>query len=57
MSGLEKGLPLVRGEPEHRPFAVAAVADADPATRRVAHLFPRAVMEEYVLQRVTERVW
>src|ERR1700760_3397686 len=25
--------------------------------QRVAHLFPRAVMEEYVLQRVTERVW
>ena len=24
---------------------------------RVAHLFPRSVMEEYVLQRVTERVW
>jgi glyoxylase-like metal-dependent hydrolase (beta-lactamase superfamily II) len=25
--------------------------------QRVAHLFPRSVMEEYVLQRVTERVW
>jgi glyoxylase-like metal-dependent hydrolase (beta-lactamase superfamily II) len=25
--------------------------------QRVAHLFPRAVMEEYVLQRVTSRVW
>src|SRR4029077_19577488 len=24
---------------------------------RVSHLFPRAVMEEFVLQRVTERVW
>jgi glyoxylase-like metal-dependent hydrolase (beta-lactamase superfamily II) len=32
---------------------------ADPIERgqRVAHLFPRSVMEEYVLQRVTERVW
>jgi glyoxylase-like metal-dependent hydrolase (beta-lactamase superfamily II) len=25
--------------------------------QRVAHLFPRSVMEEYVLQRVTQRVW
>src|SRR6202034_2755845 len=25
--------------------------------QRVSHLFPRAVMDEYVLQRVTERVW
>jgi glyoxylase-like metal-dependent hydrolase (beta-lactamase superfamily II) len=25
--------------------------------QRVAHLFPRSVMEEFVLQRVTERVW
>jgi glyoxylase-like metal-dependent hydrolase (beta-lactamase superfamily II) len=25
--------------------------------QRVAHLFPRSVMEEYVLQRVTDRVW
>src|SRR4029077_3406194 len=25
--------------------------------QRVSHLFPRAVMEEFVLQRVTERVW
>ena len=25
--------------------------------QRVSHLFPRAVMEDFVLQRVTERVW
>jgi glyoxylase-like metal-dependent hydrolase (beta-lactamase superfamily II) len=25
--------------------------------QRVSHLFPRAIMEEFVLQRVTERVW
>jgi glyoxylase-like metal-dependent hydrolase (beta-lactamase superfamily II) len=25
--------------------------------QRVSHLFPRAVMEEFILQRVTERVW
>jgi len=25
--------------------------------QRVSHLFPRGIMEEFVLQRVTERIW
>jgi hypothetical protein len=25
--------------------------------QRISHLFPRSVMEEFILQRVTERVW
>src|SRR6266567_2702917 len=34
----------------------SATARLQPG-QRVAHLFPRSVMEEYVLQRVTDRVW
>jgi glyoxylase-like metal-dependent hydrolase (beta-lactamase superfamily II) len=35
------------------PSAVEALKPGE----RVAHLFPRSVMDEYVLQRVSERVW
>jgi hypothetical protein len=41
----EERMPLVRREPENRPFAVPAVADADPAAGQVRHLDAVAVAE------------
>ena len=38
-------------------YVEASATDLITPGQRVAHLFPRSVMEEYVLQRVTERVW
>ncbi len=38
-------------------YVEPSAADPIKPGQRVAHLFPRSVMEEYVLQRVTERVW
>ena len=38
-------------------YVEPSAADLIKPGQRVAHLFPRSVMEEYVLQRVTDRVW
>ena len=54
----------MRDEWKDEPASTTGAAYVEPSAtdlikpgQRVAHLFPRAVMEEYVLQRVTERVW
>jgi len=54
----------MRDEWKEEPASTTGAAYVEPSAttpikpgERVAHLFPRAVMEEYVLQRVTERVW
>jgi glyoxylase-like metal-dependent hydrolase (beta-lactamase superfamily II) len=54
----------MRDEWKEEPVSITGAEYVDPSAKelikpgqRVAHLFPRAVMEEYVLQRVTERVW
>ena len=54
----------MRDEWKDEPVSTTGASYVEPSAtdpikpgQRVAHLFPRAVMEEYVLQRVTERVW
>jgi len=54
----------MRPEWKDEPVSTTAATYVEPSAtdlikpgQRVAHLFPRSVMEEYVLQRVTERVW
>ncbi|HXT92981.1 MAG TPA: hypothetical protein VN714_27415, partial [Trebonia sp.] len=54
----------MRDEWKAEPVSITGAEYVEPSAtelikpgQRVAHLFPRAVMEEYVLQRVTERVW
>jgi glyoxylase-like metal-dependent hydrolase (beta-lactamase superfamily II) len=54
----------MRDEWRDEPVSLTGASYVEPSAsdlikpgQRVAHLFPRAVMEEYVLQRVTERVW
>ena len=54
----------VRPEWKDEPVSTTGASYVEPSAtdlikpgQRVAHLFPRSVMEEYVLQRVTERVW
>jgi glyoxylase-like metal-dependent hydrolase (beta-lactamase superfamily II) len=49
---------------KEEPQSITGAAYVDPSAaavlkpgQRVSHLFPRSVMEEYVLQRVTMRVW
>jgi glyoxylase-like metal-dependent hydrolase (beta-lactamase superfamily II) len=54
----------MRPEWKDEPVSTTGASYVEPSAtdlikpgQRVAHLFPRSVMEEYVLQRVTERVW
>jgi len=54
----------MRDEWKDEPVSTTGASYVEPSAtdpikqgQRVAHLFPRSVMEEYVLQRVTERVW
>jgi hypothetical protein len=54
----------MRAEWKDEPVSITGASYVEPSAtdpikpgQRIAHLFPRAVMEEYVLQRVTERVW
>src|ERR1700749_2140179 len=54
----------MRDEGKAEPVSITGAEYVEPSPtelikpgQRVAHLFPRAVMEEYVLQRVTGRVW
>src|ERR1700747_3676 len=54
----------MRDEGKEEPVSPPGARSVEPAAtalikpgQRVSHLFPRAVMEEFVLQRVTERVW
>jgi hypothetical protein len=54
----------MRDEWKEEPVSTTGAEYVEPSAtelikpgQRVSHLFPRAVMEEYVLQRVTERVW
>src|ERR1700749_2267670 len=54
----------MRDEGKAEPVSITGAEYVEPSPteliqpgQRVAHLFPRALMEEYVLQRVTERVW
>ena len=54
----------MRDEWKDEPVSTTGATYVEPSAtdpikpgQRVAHLFPRAVMEEYVLQRVTGRVW
>ncbi len=46
-----------RSPPPAPSYVEPSATDPIKPGQRVAHLFPRSVMEEYVLQRVTERVW
>ena len=55
---------VMRDEWKEEPVSTTGAAYVEPSAtelikpgQRVSHLFPRAVMEEFVLQRVTERVW
>src|ERR1700678_1298202 len=55
---------VMRDEWKEEPVSTTGAEYVEPSAtepikpgQRVSHLFPRAVMEEYVLQRVTERVW
>jgi len=54
----------MRDEWQEEPVSTTGAEYVEPSAtelikpgQRVNHLFPRAVMEEFVLQRVTERVW
>ena len=54
----------MRDEWKQEPVSTTGAEYVEPSAteliqpgQRVSHLFPRAVMEEFVLQRVTERVW
>ncbi len=54
----------MRPEWKDEPVSTTGASYVEPSAtdlikpgQRVARLFPRSVMEEYVLQRVTERVW
>jgi glyoxylase-like metal-dependent hydrolase (beta-lactamase superfamily II) len=54
----------MRPEWKDEPVSTTGASYVEPSAtdlikpgQRVAHLFPRSVMEDYVLQRVTERVW
>src|ERR1700684_3675575 len=54
----------MRDEWKEEPVSTTGAEYVEPSAtelikpgQRVSHLFPRAVMEEFVLQRVTERVW
>ena len=55
---------VMRDEWKEEPVSTTGAEYVEPSAtelikpgQRVNHLFPRAVMEEFVLQRVTERVW
>jgi len=55
---------VMRAEWKEEPVSTTGAKYVEPSAtepikpgQRVSHLFPRAVMEEFVLQRVTERVW
>ena len=55
---------VMRDEWKEEPVSTTGAEYVEPSAtelikpgQRVSHLFPRAVMEEFVLQRVTERVW
>src|ERR1700733_15566604 len=55
---------VMRDEGKEEPVSTTGAVYVEPSAtelikpgQRVSHLFPRAVMEEFVLQRVTERVW
>jgi glyoxylase-like metal-dependent hydrolase (beta-lactamase superfamily II) len=54
----------MRDEWKEEPVSTTGAEYVEPSAtelikpgQRVSHLFPRAVVEEFVLQRVTERVW
>ena len=54
----------MRDEWKEEPVSTTGAEYVEPSAtelikpgQRVSHLFPRAVMEEFVLQRVTERIW
>src|SRR5580698_6805357 len=54
----------MRDEWKEEPVSTTGAEYVEPSAtelikpgQRVSHLFPRGVMEEFVLQRVTERVW
>jgi hypothetical protein len=54
----------MRDEWKEEPVSTTGAEYVEPSAtelikpgQRISHLFPRAVMEEFVLQRVTERVW
>jgi glyoxylase-like metal-dependent hydrolase (beta-lactamase superfamily II) len=55
---------VMRDSWKEEPVSITGASYVEPSAaepikpgQRVAHLFPRAVMDEYVLQRVTARVW
>src|SRR6202522_1532181 len=55
---------VMRDEWKEEPVSTTGAEYVEPSAtelikpgQRVSHLFPRAVMEEFVLQRVTDRVW
>ena len=55
---------VMRDEWKEEPVSTTGAEYVEPSAtelikpgQRVSHLFPRAVMEEFVLQRVTERFW
>ena len=55
---------VMRDEWKEEPVSTTGAEYVEPSAtelikpgQRVSHLFPRSVMEEFVLQRVTERVW
>jgi glyoxylase-like metal-dependent hydrolase (beta-lactamase superfamily II) len=54
----------MRDEWKDEPESITGAEYVDPSVterikpgQRIAHLFPRSVMDDYVLQRVTDRVW
>ena len=55
---------VMRGDWQEEPLSITAAEYVEPSAemtlrkgQRVSHLFPRNVMEEYVLQRLTERTY
>ena len=55
---------VMRGDWQEEPLSITAAEYVEPSAemtlrrgQRVSHLFPRSVMEEYVLQRLTERTY
>jgi len=55
---------VMRDEWREEPVSTTGAEYVEPSAtelikpgQRISHLFPRSVMEEFVLQRVTERVW
>lgn len=55
---------VMRDEWKDEPESITGTEYVEPSVtelikpgQRIAHLFPRSVMDDYVLQRVTNRVW